>query len=122
MCLRFAFLLTARVLSWLRLSQREDTWKTAEILTPRHQLAVLQRQQPRRPNLNGANANPSPLVAGSLGTRAEIDRAVSSTSPSNSTAGPPDLARSQACTTSSTKWNPIAPGAGYGPPPRISGR
>jgi hypothetical protein len=88
MCLRFAFLLTARVFSWLRLSQREDTWNTAEILILRHQLAVLQRRQPRRPNLNGANANPSPLVAGSLGTRAEIDSAVSSTSSSNSTGAP----------------------------------
>jgi hypothetical protein len=46
MCLWFAFLLTARVLSWLRLSQREGTWKTAEILILCHQLAVLQRQQP----------------------------------------------------------------------------
>ncbi|MGO9216558.1 MAG: hypothetical protein ACLP5E_02105 [Streptosporangiaceae bacterium] len=40
--------------SWLRLSQREETWKSAEILILRHQLAVLQRQQPRRPNLNWA--------------------------------------------------------------------
>ena len=55
MCLRFAFLLTARVLSWLRLSQREDTWKTAEILILRHQLAVLQRRQPRRSSLNWAD-------------------------------------------------------------------
>ena len=55
MCLRFAFLLIARVFSWLRLSQREDTWKTAEILILRHQLAVLQRQQPRRPSLNWAD-------------------------------------------------------------------
>jgi hypothetical protein len=58
MCLWFAFLLTARVFSWLRLSQREDTWKTAEILILRHQLAVLQRRQPRRPNLNGADRAP----------------------------------------------------------------
>jgi hypothetical protein len=55
MCLRFAFLLIARAFSWLRLSQREDTWKTAEILILRHQLAVLQRQQPRRPSLNWAD-------------------------------------------------------------------
>src|ERR1017187_4808941 len=55
MCLRFAFLLTARVFSWLRLSQREDTWKTTEILILRHQLAVLQRRQARRPNLNGVS-------------------------------------------------------------------
>src|ERR1019366_6218471 len=51
MCLRFAFLSTARVFSWLRLSQREDTWKTAEILILRHQLAGL----PRRPGLSWAD-------------------------------------------------------------------
>jgi putative transposase len=55
MCLRFAFLLITRVASWPRLSQREKTWKTAEILILRHQLAVLQRRQPRRPNLNWAD-------------------------------------------------------------------
>ena len=32
MCLRFVFLLITRVAAWLRLSQREETWKTAEIL------------------------------------------------------------------------------------------
>ncbi|MDQ2873743.1 MAG: integrase core domain-containing protein [Actinomycetota bacterium] len=37
--------------SWLRLSRREEAWRTAEILILRHQLAVLQRRQPRRPNL-----------------------------------------------------------------------
>jgi putative transposase len=55
MCLRFVFLLITRVVSWLRLSRREETWKTAEILILRHQLAVLQRRQPRRPNLNWAD-------------------------------------------------------------------
>src|SRR6476659_2858530 len=55
MCLRFVFLLIMRLTSWLRLSQREETWKTAEILILRHQLAVLQRRQPRRPNLNWAD-------------------------------------------------------------------
>jgi hypothetical protein len=39
-----------------------------------------------------ANASPSPLVAGSLGTWAEIDRAVSSTSSSNSIGAPIDRA------------------------------
>ena len=53
MCLRFVFLLITRVAAWLRLSRREEAWKTAEILILRHQLAVLQRQQaPRRPNLD----------------------------------------------------------------------
>ena len=51
MCLRFAFLLITRVAAGLRLSQREETWKTAEILIMRHQLAVLQRRQPQRPKL-----------------------------------------------------------------------
>jgi len=55
MCLRFVFLLITRLTSWLRLSQREETWKTAEILILRHQLAVLQRRQPRRPDLNWAD-------------------------------------------------------------------
>ena len=55
MCLRFVFLLIARLTSWLRLSQREETWKTAEILILRHQLAVLQRRQPRRPKLDWAD-------------------------------------------------------------------
>ncbi len=55
MCLRFVFLLTTRAVSWLRLSRREETWKTAEILILRHQLAVLQRRQPRRPNLTWAD-------------------------------------------------------------------
>ena len=55
MCLRFVFLLIARLAAWLRLSRREETWKTAEILILRHQLAVLQRWQPRRPKLNWAD-------------------------------------------------------------------
>jgi len=55
MCLRFVFLLITRVAAWLRLSQREDAWKTAEILILRHQLTVLQRRQPRRPRLNWAD-------------------------------------------------------------------
>jgi putative transposase len=55
MCLRFVFLLITRLTSWLRLSQREESWKTAEILILRHQLAVLQRRQPRRPDLNWAD-------------------------------------------------------------------
>src|ERR1019366_8652143 len=55
MCLRFPFLLSTRLAAWLRLSRREETWKTAEILILRHQLAVLQRRQPRRPKLNWAD-------------------------------------------------------------------
>jgi putative transposase len=55
MCLRFVFLLITQMVSWLRLSQREERWKTAEILILRHQLAVLQRRQPRRPALDWAD-------------------------------------------------------------------
>jgi hypothetical protein len=55
MCLRFVFLLITRVITWPRLSLREDAWKTAEILILRHQVAVLQRRQPRRPKLNWAD-------------------------------------------------------------------
>ena len=52
MCLRFIFPLITHVTSWLRLSHREDAWKTTEILILRRQLAVQQWGQLRRPNLN----------------------------------------------------------------------
>jgi transposase InsO family protein len=52
MCLRFLFLLITQMIRCLRLSRREDAWKTAEILILRHQLAVLQRHKAGRPNLN----------------------------------------------------------------------
>src|SRR5712691_11586044 len=55
MCLQFVFLLIVRVAAGLRLSRREEMWKTAEILILRHQLAVLHRRQPRRPKLNWAD-------------------------------------------------------------------
>ncbi len=55
MCLRFVFLLITRVAAGLRLSRREEMWKTAEILILRHQISVLQRRQPRRPKLHGAD-------------------------------------------------------------------
>src|ERR1019366_8358746 len=66
MCLRFVFLLATRLAAWLRLSRREDAWKTTEILILRHQLAVLQRRQPRRPKLNWADRA---LLAALLGVR-----------------------------------------------------
>jgi putative transposase len=55
MCLRLMFLLITRLAVGLRLCWREETWKTAEILILRHQLAVLQRRQPHRPRLNWAD-------------------------------------------------------------------
>jgi len=48
MSLRFVSLLITRLAAWLRLSRREEAQKTTEILILRHQLAVLQRRQPRR--------------------------------------------------------------------------
>ncbi len=55
MCLRFMFLLIARVAAWLQLSRRDEAWKTTEVLILRHQLAVVQRRQPRRQQLNWAD-------------------------------------------------------------------
>jgi putative transposase len=55
MWLRFVFLLITRVAAWLRLSRCEEAWQAAEILILRHQLAVLQRHQPGRPNVNWAD-------------------------------------------------------------------
>ncbi len=55
MCLRFVFLLIARVAAGLRLSRREEMWRTAETLILRHQISVLQRRQPRRPRLDWAD-------------------------------------------------------------------
>ena len=55
MCLRFVFLLIIQLAASLRLSRRDETWKIAEILILRHQLAVLQRRQSRRPNLSWAD-------------------------------------------------------------------
>src|SRR5229473_3995810 len=55
MCLRFAFLLITRLAAGVRLSRREEAWKTAEILMLRHHLTVLQRHQPRRSRLTWAD-------------------------------------------------------------------
>ena len=55
MCLRFVFLLITRVITWLRLSRREEAWRTAEILLLRHQVTVLEHHQARRPKLNWAD-------------------------------------------------------------------
>jgi putative transposase len=71
MCLRFVFLMITRTVSWLRLSRRTDAWKTAEILLLRHQLAVLQRRQPRRPDLDWADRA---LLATLLGVIPKVRR------------------------------------------------
>jgi putative transposase len=44
---RLAYLLLARVLSWLALLARSDTAKDVEILVLRHEVAVLRRRNPR---------------------------------------------------------------------------
>jgi hypothetical protein len=43
-CLRFVFLLVTRLVEWSWLCRREESWKDAEILLLRRQLAVLRRQ------------------------------------------------------------------------------
>ena len=47
MGLRLAYLVLARVLSWLALLVRSDAAKDAEILVLRHEVAVLRRHTPR---------------------------------------------------------------------------
>ena len=49
------YLIITRVFSWLRLSRRDEAWKSAEILLLRHQLTVLQRQVPARPKTTWAD-------------------------------------------------------------------
>ena len=71
MCLRFVFLLITRVAAGLRLSRREEMWKTAEILILRHQISVLQRRQPRRPKLDWADRA---LLAALLGVIPKVRR------------------------------------------------
>jgi hypothetical protein len=59
MYLRFVFHLITRVTAWLQLPRREESWKTAEILILRHQLAVLQRRQPHPPEAELGGPGPA---------------------------------------------------------------
>ena len=47
MAFRFAYLMLARVLSWMTLLARSDAPKDVEILVLRHEIAVLRRHNPR---------------------------------------------------------------------------
>jgi hypothetical protein len=77
MCLRFVFLLITRVITWLWLSGREETWKTAEILLLRHQVTVLKRHQACRPKLNWADRALLATLFGVIPTCAAPDSASS---------------------------------------------
>src|SRR5664279_6552840 len=55
MCPRLVYLIITRVFSWLRLSRRDEAWKSAEILLLRHQVTVLQRQTRARPKMTWAD-------------------------------------------------------------------
>src|ERR1017187_5470533 len=97
MCLRFPFLLITRVTAWLRLSRREDAWKTAEISILRHQLLVLQRQSAARPKLARADRALLAALLGVIPKPAATDcgcwsprtRSCAGTATSSAAAGPP---------------------------------
>ena len=59
MALRLIYLTFAKLLGWMVLRFCSDTSKDIEILVLRHQLAVLQRREPR-PRIPGPTAD-SPL-------------------------------------------------------------
>jgi hypothetical protein len=63
MCLQFAFLLLTRVTAWLRLSQREEAWKTAAApLKPLPEPVDLEQYRVRRQARAGGLINEYRLV------------------------------------------------------------
>jgi putative transposase len=54
-CVRLVYLLVTNLFAWLRLSRRDQSWRTAEILLLRHQVTVLQRLVDSRPKLTWAD-------------------------------------------------------------------
>ena len=56
MAFRLAYLMLARVLSWLALLARAEAAKDVEILMLRHEVAVLRRQQPPPDDCPGSTA------------------------------------------------------------------
>jgi putative transposase len=53
--LRLVYLTIRRLVGWLRLSRRSESWKSAEILLLRHQLTMLERQLEARPKMSWAD-------------------------------------------------------------------
>ena len=53
--LRLVYLILTQIFAVLRLSRRDASWKSAEILLLRHQLTVLQREVGARPKTNWAD-------------------------------------------------------------------
>ena len=90
MCLRFVFLLVTRLAAWLRLRLREESWKDAEILLLRHQLAVLRRQLGARPKPSWADRALIVALVSVIprARRASLPMIVTPGTPSTSTAVP----------------------------------
>src|SRR5664280_2104524 len=55
MCLCLLYLFTTRLFAWVRLSRREASWQSAEILLLRHQLTVLRRNVSAGPTMTWAD-------------------------------------------------------------------
>ena len=66
MLLRLAYLAVTNVFALLRLVLVSDRDKDVEALALRHQLAVLQRRQPRRPKLNRADGALLAILLGAI--------------------------------------------------------